>query len=69
MGGDRPWVRKPFRGRGEFHLPMEKLAGSLQHACLMSEAAATGLAGHVASTKGGSHPLSGFPGSYPFLSF
>ena len=70
MGGGPSLGEESLSGSDvNFIFRMEKLAGGLAQPCLMSETAAAGLVGHVPATAVGSHPLSGFPGTYPFLSF
>lgn len=50
-----------------FVFRMEKLAGSLDHRCLLSAAAANSLGDLVPVVPAGEHPLPGFDGHFPFF--
>ena len=70
MGGGPSMGEESLSGSDvNFIFRMEKLAAALKQDCLMSEAAATGLGNQVSAQPVGDHPLSGFAGSYNFLSF
>jgi hypothetical protein len=52
-----------------FIFRMEKLAGSLKHVNLMSESASTKIGQRLHGEPAGRHSLSGFEGTFAFLTF
>ncbi len=70
MGGAASMGEESLSGpEVNFVFRMEKLAGSLEHANLMSEAADDKLGGYLLTEPAGSHPLNGFEGEFRFLTF
>ena len=70
MGGAASMGEESLSGpEVNFVFRMEKLAGSLKHSNMLSEAAHTRLADRLTGTPAGRHPLSGFEGEFGFLTF
>ena len=70
MGGAASMGEESLSGpEVNFVFRMEKLAGGLGHACFMSEAAGSQLAGQVPTVPAGRHPLNGFEGEFAFVAF
>lgn len=68
MGGAASMGEESLSGpEVNFVFRMEKLAGVLRHARLISQAAHRELDGRLAASPAGEHPLSGFEGTFPFL--
>ena len=70
MGGAASMGEESLSGpEVNFVFRMEKLAGSLKHSNLMSAAAGARLDGRILAEPAGLHALSGFEGSFAFLTF
>lgn len=70
MGGAASMGEESLAGpEVNFVFRMEKLAGSLGHANMISEIAAAKLVGRLETEGAGRHPLSGFEGEFSFLTF
>ncbi len=70
MGGAASMGEESLSGpEVNFVFRMEKLAGSLKHANMMSAAAGARLGDRVPVEPAGSHPLNGFEGEFAFLRF
>jgi adenylate cyclase len=70
MGGAASMGEESLSGpEVNFVFRMEKLAGSLEHRGMMSEAANAKIDGRLPAEAAGRHALSGFEGDFAFLTF
>jgi adenylate cyclase len=70
MGGTASMGEESLSGpEVNFVFRMEKLAGKLGHATMMSGAASERLVGELGAEPAGRHALTGFEGEFPFLTF
>jgi len=70
MGGAASLGEESLAGPDvNFVFRMEKLAGSLKHANMISEAAGLVLGDRIPTSPAGRHPLPGFEGTFGFLTY